>query len=218
MKEHEHSHSDPLHRHACLLYRDQNDQKRHVLPFLQEGLRNGEHCLFICPEASVDDWSLEFQAYGIDVVACLETGGLVISTGEEWRRTPFTSLTKARQLWEHIEEYLARFPAIRIVGEASWSLLNPPIASGALCHWEATAGLIYEGMPVQAICMYNLTIHPPPDIRAALKTHSRVILEQGAFQNPYYESDRVLNGDPGLIDTEADAAVIDKMLARLQGM
>ena len=204
------------HDHACLLYEDQNDLKRFLLPFIQEGLSNGEHCLYICPDDSVDDWSLEFQSYGIDVVACLEAGHLVITTGGAWRRTPFRPLGKARELWEHIEAYLADFPSIRIAGNVSWAMTEPQISSDMLCHWEATADTLYEGQPVRCICMYDLGLHPPSDIRAALRTHSEIVLAQRTFKNPYYEAPRILERDPGLFNSDADAGTIEAMLAGLR--
>ena len=212
----EHEFSDVQRRHTCFLYKDENDQKRYLLPFLQEGLKEGEHCLFICPEESVDDWALEFQAFGIDVVGFLETGALVIATGEEWRRTPFKSLAKARELWRHIEGKLADFPAVRIAGDASWSMIDPPIASDRLCHWEATADALYEDLAVKCICMYDLRRHPPSDIRAALRTHSWVIFDQATRANPFYESPRILERDPELNNSDADRATVDSMLAVLR--
>jgi hypothetical protein len=204
-------------RHTCFLYREENDQKRYLLPFLQEGLRNGEHCLFICPEDSVDDWALEFQAFGIDVVGFRETGALVIVTGEEWRRTPFKSLAKARELWKHIDRKLADFPAIRIAGDASWAMIEPLITPESLCHWEAIADVLYEDLPVRCICMYDLRLHPPPDIRAALRTHASVVIDQAIHANPFYETPRILERDPELNNSDADAATIDAMLAYFQG-
>ena len=209
----EHNLGDVERRHACFLYRDENDQKRYLLPFLQQGLGNGEHCLFICPEDSVDDWVLEFQAFGIDVVGFRETGALVIATGEDWRSTPFRSLAKARELWGHIERALAAFPAIRIAGDASWSMIAPQITSDRLCHWEATADVLYEGVPVKCICMYDLRLHPPSDIRAALRTHAWVVLDQATQANPFYETPRILERDPELNNSDADPAAIEAMLA-----
>ena len=147
------------------------------------------------------------------MVAYRETGALAIATGEQWRRTPFKSLAKVRELWEHIEEKLADFPAIRIAGDASWVMIEPQIASDRLCHWEATANVLYEDLPVKCICMYDLRFHPPSDIRAALRTHPYVVFEQRTYTNPFFEAARILEYDPELNDSDADATTIDEMLA-----
>jgi hypothetical protein len=205
--------SDVEGRHICLLYRDENDQKRYVLPFLQDGLNNGEHCLFICPEDTADDWSLEFQAFGIDVVGHRESGALVIATGEQWRRNSFRSLAKARELWQHIDMSLVDFPAVRIAGDASWAMIEPQVTSDRLCHWEATADVLYEGLPVRCICMYDMRLLAPSDVRAALRTHSWVALDQVTHANPFYEAPRILEREPALNNSDADPGTIDAMLA-----
>jgi hypothetical protein len=202
--------------HTCLLFRGLGQQKQYLLPFLKDGLTQGEHCLLVCPADSVDDWSLEIQAFGIDVRSYLDSGALVIATGEQWRESPFGSITKARELWQYIEENLARFPAVRIAGDAGWAALEPPIGADALCHWEATADLIYEDVPVKTVCMYDLNRHSPADVRAALRTHSRAVVDGASYRNPYYEAAKILDSEPHLNASDADAIMIEKMLASLR--
>jgi hypothetical protein len=202
--------------HTCLLYKNAGELKKYLLPFLKEGLDNGEHCLFVCSEDSVDNWSLEMQAFGIDVVRHLGDGSLVFATGEQWRQSPFDSLTKARELWQHIDQQLSKFPAVRIAGDAGWAMLNPPISADRLCHWEATADLIYEDSPVKTICMYDLNRHPPSDIRAALRTHSRAVVDGVTHRNHYYEAEEILEREPDFNASEADGDLIENMLAALR--
>ena len=202
--------------HTCVLYGTAGELKQYLLPFMKEGLSNGEHCLFVCLEDAVDDWSLEMQAFGIDVRMHLDSGALVMATGEQWRETPFDSLTKARELWQHIDDHLAGFPAVRIAGDASWARLEPAISSDRLCHWEATADLIYEDMPVKTICLYNVHAHSPSDIRAALRTHASAVLGGVTYPNPFYEAVEILDREPDLNASDADAGQIETMLASFQ--
>ncbi len=203
-------------QHTCVLYQTQGELKQYLLPFMKEGLSNGEHCLFVCLEDAVDDWSLEMQAFGIDVRMHLDSGALVIATGEQWRQTPFDSLTKARELWQHIDEHLAAFPAVRIAGDAAWARLDPPISSDRLCHWEATADLIYEDMPVKTICLYDVRAHSPSDIRAALRTHARAVVGGVTYPNHFYEAVEILDREPDLNASDADTGLIETMLASFQ--
>ena len=205
-------------QHACVLYRTPGELKQYLLPFLKEGLNLGEHCLFVCSEDAVDDWSIEMQAFGIDVREHLDSGALVIATGAQWRETPFDSLTKARELWQHIEEHLAAFPGVRIAGDAGWARLDPPISADRLCHWEATADLIYEGAPVKAICLYDLEAHSPSDIRAALRTHASAVIGGVTHRNPFYEAEEILNAEPDLNASDADGALIETMLASIHAV
>ena len=203
-------------QHACVLYRTPGELKQYLLPWIKEGIDQGQHVLFVCSEDSVDDWSIEMQAFGIDVRMRLDSGALVIATGEQWRESPFNSLAKARELWQHIEQNLAEFPAVRIAGDAGWAALAPPISSDRLCHWEATADLIYEDVPVNTICLYNLDERSPSEIRAALRTHPRAVVAGVTHPNPFYEGDAILNAEPDLNASDADAELIQTMLAVFQ--
>ena len=73
-------------QHECVLYRDSLEERQYVLPFLKEGFESGEHCLFVCPESSVEDWTAEMKAFGIDVAHHLVSGALVIATAESGAR------------------------------------------------------------------------------------------------------------------------------------
>jgi two-component system, chemotaxis family, sensor kinase Cph1 len=205
--------------HACLLYEDSNQQKAVALPFIRNGLMNGEHCIFLTGKASIYDWCLEFQAYGIDVKREIEDGALMVVSAEDWRQSgEFNSLTKARELWNTIEPKLLEFPAVRILGEAQWTTIEPALGSDQLCHWEATADLLYQGEAVRTICMYDLNRHSPSDIRAAIRTHPTVLHGGRQCSNPYYEASRILACEPLLNDSVADAAFVQEMLEQLQSL
>jgi hypothetical protein len=201
--------------HACHFFETFGQQKEVVLPFVKDGLDNGEHCIYVTHDQSVDDWCFEFQGYGIDVRAEVERGSLLIITGEQWHAGgDFNSIVKAREAWQMFEARLATFSGVRIAGDAGWAL-EPALRAEELCHWEATASLIYEGEPIRAICQYNLTQHTPASLHAGLRTHKLAIIDGRAYANPYCEADRILENEPLLNASSADAPTVKDMLVRL---
>ena len=205
--------------HACLLYDNSNDKKAVVLPFIRDGLRKGEHCVFMTNERSQYDWCLEFQAYGIDVKEELQKGALTIDTGENWRGTDgFRSLAQARELWNALEPRLDAFTGVRIVGDAEWVRLEPRLTDGQLCHWEATADLLYQGEAIRTICMYDLDRHSPSELRAALRTHPTALVAGRQYANPHYEASRILENEPHLNGSVADRAFLNDMLMQLESV
>ena len=170
----------------------------------------------VCPQEAAGYWDFEMRKFGIDVSRHVASGALTVATGEQWRESPLDSITKARELWQYIDEQLTTHPGVRIAGDASWVQLEPAISSDRLCHWEATADLIYEDAPVKTICMYDLTSHSPSAIRAALRTHSLAVLDGESIFNPFYEAVEILDREPDLNDSEADAPLIESMLASLR--
>jgi hypothetical protein len=202
--------------HACHLYETFGEQKEVVLSYFQEGLQNGEHCLYITADQSVDEWYLEFQAYGIDVQSELQRGSLNVINGEMWRQTgDFNSVVKARDAWRLIDGLLANFKGVRIAGDAAWAL-DPPLPVDQLCHWEATANMVYEGADARAICQYNLNRHSPAAIHSALRTHPIVILDGQSRANPYYEAPRILENEPHLNHSSDDPVMLESMIALLR--
>jgi hypothetical protein len=201
--------------HASHFFESFGQQKEVVLPFFKEGLANGEHCIYVTHEQSVDDWCFELQAYGIDVQAELERGSLAVITGDQWHAGgDFNSIVKARDAWQMFEAKLADFSGVRIAGDASWAL-EPALTADQLCHWEATVNLIYEGEPIRAICQYNLQRHTPAALHSALRTHPLAILAGRVYANPYYEAPRILENEPNLNASLADPAAVKDMLLRL---
>ncbi|HWC30914.1 MAG TPA: MEDS domain-containing protein [Dehalococcoidia bacterium] len=202
--------------HACHLFRDFSDQKGLVLPFFKRGLRDGEYCIYITAEQSVDDWCFEFQAYGVDVLAERERGALDIITGDAWYSGgDFNSVIKARDAWKLIQDHLLDFSGVRIAGDAAWALSPTPLPVSQLCHWEATANLVYEDMDVRAVCQYDLNRHSPAAIHSALRTHQTVVMDGQCYTNPSYEATRILRHEPGLNDSKADARLVEELLSKL---
>ncbi|HEY7465958.1 MAG TPA: MEDS domain-containing protein [Dehalococcoidia bacterium] len=203
--------------HACLLFRTFDEQKEVVLPFVRDGLQNGEQCVYVAAEQPVDEWRRELQAYGVDVQTELRNGRLVISSGESWLKADaFDSMTNARLVWPMMEQAFGRFRGIRLVIDAGW-MLAPPVSVEALCHWEATINPLIDGdYEARVLCQYNLSRHSAPVIHAALRTHPILLLDGRLRTNPYYEAPLILEREPELNRSDADAGTIEEMLSRLR--
>jgi hypothetical protein len=188
-----------------------------VLPFVRDGLQTGEQCIYVADEQPVDQWRREFQAYGIDVEAEMMKGSLVVCSGESWRQARgFSSMANARRGWELMTRAFQRFRGIRLVVDAGW-MLQPPVAADRLCHWEAAINPLLAGdFEARVICQYNLARHSAPAIHSALRTHPVLLMDGRARSNPYYEAPLILENEPNLNGSDADAAAIDAMLSKLR--
>jgi hypothetical protein len=203
--------------HICQIYEDFSQQKAVILPFFREGLKNGEHCLLVANSSTHDDWCMEFQSYGIDVFREIDRGALKIITGTQWRGPgAFNSVIQARHALEMIRELLKVFCGVRIAGDAEWQG-DYPLSAAELCHWEATADLVFEGEPVRTICQFNRKHYSDDMIHSVLRTHAIVMhLGQTYRQNPSFEASRILAEEPNLNYSKADARTIDDALRSLK--
>jgi hypothetical protein len=210
--------SFPLARggHLCHLFRGWNDQKSVILPFVRQGIEAGEHCIYITSRQSIDDWCIEMQAFGIDVARARQSGALSILGKEAWvpPGINFNPIGKAREAVELINRLLQDFSGIRIAGDAAWAQ-DPDLSVDQVCHWESAAELVYEGQDVRAICQYNLDEQSPAAVHTALKTHRWVMFQGQLRENPFYDVPRILEREPHLYYSDADAASVGEMLTQL---
>ncbi len=204
--------------HDCHVYRTWDERWAVVAPFVRDGLELGEHCLLVTSAQSFDRWRSDLTGFGVDVDREEQTGALAFVTGEGWRgplsmSTP-NSMTMVRNTLSTVEQLLQRYRGVRIVGDAEWDL-DPPVTADALCHWEATANVVFEGSDVRAICQYDITHYEPPHLHAALRTHPSVIWDGKRRRNPFYEAPQILQHEPHLNHSASDRQVVDQILARL---
>ena len=201
--------------HVCHLYEDPDEQRSATLEFIKDGLNRGERCVHVTSEPSVEEWYGYLEAAGIDVVSERQAGSLEVVRAADWYlESDFQSVTMARRYWQAIDRNSHGFSAIRMTADMRWTSEN--VSVEALCHWEATADLVFEGEAAQVICQYDLSWHSSSEIRAALRTHPVVVYEGRLRANPFFEAPAILANEPMLNASKADAADIQAMLARLR--
>jgi len=202
--------------HVCHLYQGENGRKEAAFPFIRDGLQSGECCIYVADTAAVDDLGLELQAYGIDARRARGDGALDVVTSSAWREQCHRgSVAMARQVLAVMGQKQYAFPRIRIVGDVHWSN-DPEIPADVLCHWEATASLVFDGSVADVICQYDIDCYPPAYIIAALRTHPVVLYNGQQVVNPFYEAPRILKDEPTLNHNSNEPATVARMLRQLQ--
>src|SRR6185503_11795372 len=71
--------------HICHLYQGEEDLKEVTIPFLRDGLRAGEYCLYASDGAPADFWYRELEDQGIDVRSARMLGSLDVVRSRSWR-------------------------------------------------------------------------------------------------------------------------------------
>src|SRR4029077_15339559 len=84
------------------------------------------------------------------------------------------------------------------------------------CHWEATADFALAGLNVRTLCQYELPGEFPAALLAALRTHPLVILKERVYRSPFFEARRILQNEPHLNHSVADANQVKLMLRQLR--
>ena len=126
-------------RHVCALFRDRDEQFDVLLPFLRQGLQDGDRALQIIDGRRLADNAARLRRGGIDVAAAAGSGQLEVRTWDE------AYLRGGRfdqdEMLAYLEAALQRGKAegyrlTRVFGEMEWALEELP-GVGDLREYEA---------------------------------------------------------------------------------
>jgi PAS domain S-box-containing protein len=197
--------------HACLLYnKDPAEQMLALVPYIKQGLEEGEQCIYIADDQTVEDVARILGSAGIDVRRESERGALRLWTRSEWRQPgELDSAKKSLQVRGFIDEALkADFKGVRFAVEMTW-ILGPDISVDKLKHWEATINTLFvPGVPGRIVCQYSRDRLSASAIQAGLSTHPIAILDD-LCANFFYEA-------PAILENKSETEKLDWMVSQLK--
>jgi two-component system, LuxR family, sensor kinase FixL len=197
--------------HACLLYNeDPAEQMPALVPYIKQGLEEGERCIYVADDQTVEDVARALEAGGINVREESARGALKLWTRREWRQPgELDSARKSLQVRQFIDEALqAGFKGVRFAVEMTWTL-GPDISVDKLKHWEATINTLFvPGVPGRIVCQYSRHRLSALAIQAGLSTHPIAILDD-LCANFFYEA-------PVILDGKSETERLDWMISRLK--
>jgi DNA-binding CsgD family transcriptional regulator len=172
--------------HICALYSGPAERDSVLFSFLQEGLREGDKCLYLIDDAepaSVRDrleqqnGHLTHQSMQLDVDRASE---VYLRSGRFSVGQMMTFLAARLTQAEESE-----FPLLRAAGEMSWVLPKPGGPEDFLVY-EAAVNQIVEDKPAVFMCMYDLQRFGISMLVEVLKTHAKVLLDGMVLENPHH--------------------------------
>ena len=169
--------------HACALYSGPDERDRLLVPFMQEGLRNGDQC--VCLVDDVESASLRQRAYGPGGPGHARRSGHlgVYPASDVYPRAGEFSV---EQVMAFLDASLAastddEFPLLRAAAEMSW-VLQEPGAEELFVH-ESAVNQIVAQLPVRFLCMYDLQRFGVGVLVDLLRIHSQVLLDGTVLHN-----------------------------------
>jgi len=208
--------------HLCLIYEnDPAEQMPALLPYFQQGLDNGERCIYVADDQTNEQLAMAFTEYGIDVEPLLASGALQFLRRDVWRQPgELDSARKSEQVRDIVDEALAHYAGVRIAVEMTWTL-GPDIDTDLLEHWEATINDIFTpAVPARIVCQYSRARLTREALEAGIATHPLVVLGTDVCPNPFYKAPFILGSHaPDSVDAGArlgDEDRVDWMVAQLR--
>jgi len=176
-------------RHVCAFFRDPEEEYQTLLPFIKEGIDQGEKALHIVDPVLVHHHRLRLESTGMDT-AELERSKQLEVRGWEQAYLRSQGGFDLNDMLSLIEEMLKSgksegFPLTRIIGHVEWSLEDRPGVND-LIEYETRLNTILPDYQDPVICVYDLTQCGAGIVIDGLRTHPMVIVGGILHENPFY--------------------------------
>jgi hypothetical protein len=178
-------------QHICAMYFGVPDRDKVLLPFLADGLANGDKCFAAMQEPDAGDLMSKLATLvgsEIDLPQSIAKQQLEIKTSNDQILSPdeFDPATII-EFWDAtVNSALTNgFDFVRLTGEASWWLPQMP-GIDSLFQYESELNRFTTTHPQAILCMYDLSQYNESIVIDLLKTHPLVLISGLALENPYY--------------------------------
>lgn len=178
------------HSHACIIFDDLTSYRNIACKYILDGLNKNEKCIM-----AVDDYTLamirdDFTAAHEDIDHYLEDERLVIfNVQKSYAANGGFDPDKTVEIWQKICRNTVKegFEALRVVGEATFSLGGPELADKLIYYENIINQVLFPEFPFKSLCVYNKTLYPPEIIKAAISAHPILFYNDDLFlENIHY--------------------------------
>src|SRR3984893_3550603 len=190
----------PVGDHVCAFYRGQAERNEILLPFLRQGLDDGDKSICVIESMRPDEM---LAALGEAPGEGAGAGQLDLMTPEQtYLRGGRFSMPAMLEYWRRgVESALAesRYRFVRVAGEMPRALVDPADLDEFLAY-ESELNRFAPCHPQTILCLYDLDRFSGKVFLTVMRTHPVVLLSGMVLENPYY-----LDPDEFLADRKATA-------------
>ena len=176
--------------HICTIFENREQQMDIMVPFMAQGLRAEQRCIWASQPASSDLFRRKLTEIGADIPTLEASGQLLILPGMDHYLSnglfePKKVIDLTMTLYD--DSVKAGYLGIRATGDASW-LSERPVDIDVWDEYEREFGIRMQGKPVVVVCQYDARRFSGGFVVAALHTHPIVILGERVCRNPFFEA------------------------------
>ncbi|WP_435069180.1 PAS domain S-box protein [Haloplanus sp. C73] len=179
---------DHANGHFALIYDTLEERLAATIPFVRQGLRRGEKCVYVVEDASERETMVDaLRESGVDVDTYLDAGALAFYTVEEvyFRSGSFDPDQVLSFYSEYIEDVLTEYDAFRVVAGTNWI---DEVPFETFMEYEGRVNTLFDEHDAMAICHYDRTTLSSDVIRDVIRTHPHLIYDDSVSHNFYYTS------------------------------
>ena len=181
-------------RHVCAFFTSPEAEYRTTLPFIREGLAQGERAFHVVEPSLRRAHVAQLREAGIDVGGVQRTGQLEIKLpGETYLRSGRFDKDAMLSLIEEVLQTGAAlgFPLTRIVAHAECVLEDWPRANDWI-EYESRLNRILSSYRDPVICAYDTNKLSASIALEVLRTHPVVVVAGLMQENPFYTPPDIL--------------------------
>jgi hypothetical protein len=178
--------------HICAVFDHHAQQMAVMTAFIAEGLRSGQRCVWVSPEASARALRDSLAKIGGDLPTLEASSQLIIISEvefylEEGMFEPARTLELiATMLRENQRE---GYPETRMTSDVSW-LPRRRLDPDLWLSFESQITQMVSPLPMVMICQHDRRQLSASLIGAALSAHPLVLIGETLYQNPFYQAFR----------------------------
>jgi hypothetical protein len=173
--------------HICTFFRTAEERYRVLMPFIREGLEQGDRAFHIVDPSLRSDHTQRIAEAGVDTARAEVEGQLEIIGWDEayLRGGSFSQVAMLSLLPVFLNNGRARgFPITRFIADVAWVLNEGAVDS--LLEYECRVNLALPKAGDIVICAYDLDKVDAAMVIAAMRTHPVVLIGGIVQHNPFY--------------------------------
>jgi hypothetical protein len=174
--------------HICTFFRSSAERYRVLMPFIREGMEQGDRALHIVNPSLRSEHTQRIAEAGIDTAPAEVEGQLEIIGWDEapLRGGRFNQSALLSLLPVLLNDGRTRgFPITRFIADMAW-VLNDPGAQDRMLEFECRVNLALPKAGDIVICAYDLDKFGAALVIDALRTHPVVLIGGIVQRNPFY--------------------------------
>jgi hypothetical protein len=174
--------------HICTFFRTAEERYRVLMPFIREGMEQGDRAFHIIDPSLRCEHTQRIAATGVDTARAEVEGQLEIIGWDEayLRGGSFNQNEMLSLLPVLLNNGRTRgFPVTRFIADVAW-VLNSPGALDRMLDYECRVNLALPKAGDIVICSYDLDTVDASMVVAAMRTHPIVLIGGIVQRNPFY--------------------------------
>jgi hypothetical protein len=173
--------------HACAFFHDTEEQYRLLLPFVQEGFRQGDKIFQIVDGRHRDERRERIGSLGIDIDAAEQSGQIEIRPWENayLRAGRFDQYAMLALVEQVLGKGKDQFGLTRLWANMEWSLEDFPGVDD-IVEYECRLNDVTSRFEDVVVCTYDLNRFSATVVMDILRTHPQVIVGGILQENPFY--------------------------------